>query len=167
MRKRTLIRAGVAAVTIAALMILASPNGAFGQSSSTPSTSAATKVDFVEGTTADIKYTNPFTAISSSEYEILELNYDLLLQFGQKDLAASPGLAEMPTQSADGLTWTFKMRPGAMWQDGQPVTSKDVLWTYRFVLQNDIGTLTSYFPFTTADSFSAPDDQTFVWKTSK
>ena len=167
MRKRTLVRAGVAAVTIAAVVILASPNGAFGQSSSTPSTSPAQKVDFVEGTTADIKYTNPFTAISSSEYEILELNYDLLLQFGQKDLSASPGLAEMPTQSADGLTWTFKMRPGATWQDGQPVTSRDVLWTYRFVLQNDIGTLTSYFPFTTPDSFSAPDDQTFVWKTSK
>ena len=87
MKKRTLVRAGVAAVTIAALMILASPNGAFGQSSSTPSTSPAKTVDFVEGTTADIKYTNPFTAISSSEYEILELNYDLLLQFGQKDLA--------------------------------------------------------------------------------
>jgi peptide/nickel transport system substrate-binding protein len=59
------------------------------------------------------------------------------------------------------------MRPGATWQDGEPVTSQDVLWTYRFVVQNDIGTLTSYFPFTTADSFSAPDDQTFVWKTSK
>jgi len=37
-----------------------------------------------------------------------------------------PALAESWTPSADGLTWTFKLREGAMFSDGTPVTAEDV-----------------------------------------
>jgi oligopeptide transport system substrate-binding protein len=37
-----------------------------------------------------------------------------------------PGAAESYARSADGLTWTFKMRRGAVWSDGVPVTAYDV-----------------------------------------
>jgi len=33
--------------------------------------------------------------------------------------------------SADGLTITWKLKPGLMWSDGQPLTSKDVLFTWQ------------------------------------
>ena len=33
--------------------------------------------------------------------------------------------AESWTQSADGLTWTFKLRDGLVWSDGQPLTADD------------------------------------------
>lgn len=39
--------------------------------------------------------------------------------------------AESWTQSEDGLTWTFKLRDGLVWSDGQPLTSTD----YVFALQ--------------------------------
>ncbi len=47
------------------------------------------------------------------------------------------GLAqEIPTQangdiSADLKTWTFKLKPGLKWSDGQPLTAKDIDFTWK------------------------------------
>jgi len=54
---------------------------------------------------------NPWNASLVVEYEIFQLNYDLLVGFGD-DLAPIPGFAESWSQSADGLSWTFKIRDG-------------------------------------------------------
>ena len=40
--------------------------------------------------------------------------------------------AESWTQSEDGLTWTFKLRDGLVWSDGEPLTAED----YVFALQH-------------------------------
>ncbi len=51
-----------------------------------------------------------------------------------------PNLAtEIPTIanggiSADGLTWTIKLRSDAKWHDGTPFTAKDVVFTYEAVM---------------------------------
>ena len=42
-----------------------------------------------------------------------------------------PGAAESWTVSPDGLTWTFKMRQGAVWSDGTPVTADDFVYSWR------------------------------------
>ena len=44
----------------------------------------------------------------------------------------TPLAAESWTQSEDGLTWTFTLRDGLVWSDGEPVTSED----YLFALQH-------------------------------
>jgi peptide/nickel transport system substrate-binding protein len=36
--------------------------------------------------------------------------------------------------SKDGLEWQFKLRPDVHWQDGQPFTSKDVIFTLQTLL---------------------------------
>lgn len=162
MRRGRLIRGSSVVVALGALLILALPIGAAGQSAS-----PAEKVVFVEGTTADVTWVNPLRAISSAEYAILEMNYDLLLNFDEKTLAAAPGIADEWSVSDDGLTWTFHIRDGLTWQDGQPLTANDVAFTYKFIVENDIGTLSSYFPFSTGDSFNAPDESTFIWTTSR
>jgi peptide/nickel transport system substrate-binding protein len=43
--------------------------------------------------------------------------------------AYRPGLAER-WERVDSLTWRFQLRPGAMWQDGVPVTAKDVVFSF-------------------------------------
>jgi oligopeptide transport system substrate-binding protein len=43
----------------------------------------------------------------------------------------NPMAAESWSQSADGLTWTFKLRDGLVWSDGVPLTAGD----YIFALQ--------------------------------
>jgi peptide/nickel transport system substrate-binding protein len=79
---------------------------------------------------------NPFLVYLSIDYELLPLNYDLLVEWGQKDFAPAPGLASSWEHSADGLIWTFHMRSGATWQDGQPVTADDVAFTFNYLIQS-------------------------------
>ena len=75
----------------------------------------------------------PVAPVAVVDYEIFTLNYDLLVGFGP-NLEPVPGFAESWTQSADGMTWTFKIRAGMKWSDGEPATSEDARWTYQLVL---------------------------------
>jgi ABC-type oligopeptide transport system substrate-binding subunit len=44
---------------------------------------------------------------------------------------AVPAAAERWEVAADGRTWTFRLRKGATWSDGSPVTSKDFVYAWR------------------------------------
>ena len=61
---------------------------------------------------------------------------DLLMGLTTEDVDGKvmPGAAESWTTSEDGLTWTFKLREGAKWSDGQPVTSEDFIYAWRRLL---------------------------------
>ncbi len=61
---------------------------------------------------------------------LLMLIYDALMA---PDLngVPQPWLAESVQPSADGLTWTIKLRTGIRWHDGQPFTSVDVKFSYE------------------------------------
>src|SRR5690606_13504605 len=48
-----------------------------------------------------------------------------------KEFELTPMAAESWSQSEDGLTWTFNLRPGLVWSDGEPLTAED----YVFALQ--------------------------------
>ena len=88
---------------------------------------------------------NPFVGYEGSSFEVWALNYDLLVGYG---LDGSPdpdrGLAESWSVSDDGLVWTFKIRQGMTWQDGEPVTAKDVAFTYNYIIQKDLTAVSSY-----------------------
>ena len=54
-------------------------------------------------------------------------------------LKLQPDLAEAePTISADKLTYTFKLRSGLKWDDGSPITSKDVKYGVERVWAADV-----------------------------
>jgi oligopeptide transport system substrate-binding protein len=46
----------------------------------------------------------------------------------------APGAAESWTVSPDGLTYTFRLRPGLRWSDGTPLTADDFVYSYRRLL---------------------------------
>jgi peptide/nickel transport system substrate-binding protein/oligopeptide transport system substrate-binding protein len=48
-----------------------------------------------------------------------------------KDFELLPASAESWTGSDDGLTWTFKIREGLTWSDGNPVTANDWVATFQ------------------------------------
>jgi peptide/nickel transport system substrate-binding protein len=88
------------------------------------------------GTIQDLDSMNPWMTALTTGFEVFTLNYDLLVGFG-KDLEPVPGYAESweRTDNGDGtFTWTFKLRDGMLWSDGEPATSEDARWTLQFVL---------------------------------
>jgi peptide/nickel transport system substrate-binding protein len=57
---------------------------------------------------------------------ILANVYDGLLRVTKDGASVEPALATTWETSADGLTWTFHLRPGVTFSDGTPLTSNDV-----------------------------------------
>ena len=51
----------------------------------------------------------------------------------------TPGTAVSWSTSADGLTWTFKLRPEAKWSDGSPFTADDVVYSYQRMMDPATG----------------------------
>ena len=61
---------------------------------------------------------------------------DLTGQPGDQVVA---GLAEMPTVSSDGLTYTFNLRSGITFADGKPITAADIQYTWLRMLSPKLG----------------------------
>jgi peptide/nickel transport system substrate-binding protein len=107
------------------------------------SPAAAEKLTARFGTTFDADNLNPFIGYSGTAYEVFHLNYDFLVGY-ETDLSPRPELATSWETSADGKVWTFHLRKGVKWQDGKPFTAADVVFTYRYIIDNDLTSFTSY-----------------------
>ena len=57
--------------------------------------------------------------------------YQQLIRVNQAGDGFVPDLATSWKVSADGKVWTFNLRPDAVFSNGEPVTSADVLWTLQ------------------------------------
>ncbi|NLE23495.1 MAG: ABC transporter substrate-binding protein [Actinobacteria bacterium] len=87
---------------------------------------------------------NPFIGLLGQDYQIWHLNYDFLVGFDAKDLSPRPEIAESWEASEDGKTWTFTIRQGVKWQDGKPLTARDVAFTFNYIVENNLQTLAVY-----------------------
>ncbi len=81
------------------------------------------------GTTQDLDTLNPYQTLLVSGYEVFQLTYNLLVDFGP-NLEPVPGFADSWTRAADGKSWTFHIRAGMTWSDGQPATSADACFSW-------------------------------------
>jgi peptide/nickel transport system substrate-binding protein len=136
-------------------------------------TKAAEPVILKIGTTQDLDSLNPYQTALLVGYEIFTLNYDMLVGFGPNNETV-PGYAESWTPSADGLTWTFKIRAGMTWSDGQPATAEDARWTLQYYLDAKkagtslgYGYLDPYVENAAITAVTAQDPTTLVVTTSR
>ena len=63
------------------------------------------------------------------EFDVWNLQYATLTDKSADDFSTIPGLAESWEGSADGLTYTYHLRDGLQWSDGEPLTADDVAYT--------------------------------------
>ena len=135
---RALRRVLFVAVVVPMLVVAActsSPAAPAGQAQGAPVSGGTVTIPIVADPTLNPWSPNAFI-------ESLFVNrvlFDGLTKPG-KDLAPAPDLAVSWTTSADGLSWTFKLREGVKWSDGTPFTSADVAFTFNdIVLKPDLG----------------------------
>jgi ABC-type transport system substrate-binding protein len=56
-----------------------------------------------------------------------------------------PGTASLPTISHHGLLYTYTLRPGARFADGQPITPADIKYTWLRLMNPAVDTGTGYY----------------------
>jgi peptide/nickel transport system substrate-binding protein len=69
---------------------------------------------------------NPFTAINSDSHNAFQNIYSFLVQYDTRTFDYTGDLATSWKPSKGGADWTFKLRPGVKWSDGQPLDATDV-----------------------------------------
>jgi peptide/nickel transport system substrate-binding protein len=83
---------------------------------------------FVEGAVGTPRFVNPLLAASQTDLDLTTLIYSGLVR-EEKDGTFTPDLAESVDISPDGTTYTFKLRDGLTFHDGDPLTAEDVIFT--------------------------------------
>ncbi len=144
------------------VMLVVTIAGAAAAQTATPAASSGDDVTLRVGVIADLDTDNVFAVSAGSDYTVATSEYDMLLKFSSTDLTAAPSLATGCDHNTDYTVWTCHLRDGLKWSDGQPLTSEDVAFTYRFVIDNNIPQYKSYFP--SDPTFETPDPTTLVWK---
>ena len=164
--RRSIVRwsaAGAIASLIVSLALVGVVSVPASADTTAPSSSAPEDgLTFTVGVQQAVDSFNPFNGINATSFEIWALMYDYMITYSDKDMAPEPGLAESWDTSADGKTWTFHIRTGVKWSDGEDLTAQDIAFTYNRILDGgpESGTWGSYLA--SVDKITAPDDTTVV-----
>lgn len=123
---------------------------------------------------------SPLAPASGPDQEVISLVFDPLMIGGPQGKLVPMAAESAPALSPDGKTITYKLKSGLTWNDGQPLTSKDLVFTYNRAA--DTNTTSGWAAYLsnvegvadmvagktkTASGFSAPDPATFVIKLTK
>jgi peptide/nickel transport system substrate-binding protein len=82
---------------------------------------------------------NPVLSTNTTEGMIGRLMFDVLVTADEKGRPVPDLAGQVPTLanggiSKDELSVTYHLRPNMKWQDGAPITSKDVAFTWRAIM---------------------------------
>ncbi len=99
---------------------------------------------------------NPLVGYTVPDYDVWIPQYDTVTRKAAADFETIPGLAVSWEGSNNGKTYTYKLRNGLKWSDGQPLTAEDVAFTinrsHREEWQN--------YPYTSHLTAKVIDDRT-------
>ena len=129
-------------------------------------TEAGTTADTLTvASTYEIDDLNPFTNQQSAYLAMIVNNCLETLIYFSADMEYEPGLASDYTVSDDGLTYTFALREGVTYHNGEPFTSADVKYTFDYIMDEANGAYRGAY-FTTVASIECPDEYTVVFTLS-
>src|SRR3989442_6608464 len=116
-------RAWVAGVSMVGIVLLAA---------ALPPALAETRFVFANESPYDTM--DPHAAFDVGRVAVRLNVYDGLYRWLDNPPVLTPWLAESHTVSADGLTYTFKLRRGAKFHDGAEITAEDVRYSMERIL---------------------------------
>jgi peptide/nickel transport system substrate-binding protein len=107
---------------------------------------------------------NPAFAVQSESYEVFHLVYSTLTS-QQADGSYVGSLAKDWSVASDNVTWTYHLKDGITWHNGQPFTADQLAWAINEIMQKPEAwaTLSSYT--SGFKEVTAPDAKTLVIKT--
>src|SRR6202047_241015 len=107
---------------------------------------------------ADLKVLDPHTNTATITLMHGAMIYDTLFAWDAK-LQPKPQMVESYQISPDRLVYTFTLRPGLKFHDGQPVTTRDVIPSIkRWMVRNTLGQTFAKF----IEAIEPTDDKTFA-----
>ena len=84
--------------------------------------------DYAEGMAGQPEYVNPVTAASVTDLSLVKMIYSNIYD-----------IADSITVSPDGRMWDVRLKENLHWQDGQKLTSDDVIFTVQSIQSADTG----------------------------
>ena len=121
---------------------------------------------------------DPQTVTGVPEHKIIMALFEGLASEDPKDLHPVPGLAEKWDISADGLVYTFHLRPNLKWSNGDPILASEIVESYQRMLSPKLASEYAYLIYNfvvgakdfyegkvtefSKVGFKAPDERTVV-----
>jgi peptide/nickel transport system substrate-binding protein len=98
---------------------------------------------WTEATLSDASTLNPILGADSSSSDIYGLLTPALIGIDPFSGAVTPdrSMSESWDVSEDGLVWTFNLRDGVFWSDGEQVTADDFKYTYDAIASDLVETV--------------------------
>jgi peptide/nickel transport system substrate-binding protein len=111
---------------------------------------------------------DPAKASRTLQLAIAANCYDTLTKADQ-DYNIKPALATEWSSDTKAQVWTFKLRQGVTFHDGSPLTSKDVAYSFKRILDPKLAAsaLATISPFVTASGIETPDASTVRFNLAK
>ena len=86
---------------------------------------------FVQTVIGDLATLNPMVAEDAASSSAISLMSGAMVEYDWVNEEVIPGLAKSWDVSADQKTYTFYLREGVYWSDGEPFNADDVLFSYQ------------------------------------
>jgi len=100
---------------------------------------------------------DPDVVVSYNDFNIVLALFEGLTNIDERTSVPVPGVAARWETSADGLTWTFHLRPEARWSNGDPLTAQDFVFGIHRALSPRLASEYAYvlYPLKNAEAFNA------------
>ena len=100
---------------------------------------------------------DPHLISEYTDMRVVAALFECLCALDEKSSQPVPAAAERWESSADGLTWTFHLRAGLQWSNGEPLTADDFVQSWRRNLAPAFASSYAYllFPVKNAEAFNS------------
>jgi oligopeptide transport system substrate-binding protein len=122
----------------------------------TPAAAAGAAQTLLLGNGAEPEDLDPQVVTIYSDQNILLALFEGLTAVDEKTSQAVPAAAKSWEVSADGLTWTFHLREGLRWSNGEALNAADFVQSWRRILSPALGAeyANLLYPIKNAEAFN-------------